>query len=305
MLRLFRLGGLLTAVAAMSFGASEVTRTSGAETVPVYRLRLASFLTPPTRLAGMIVKVRVNGGPPLRLLLDSGANRITLDSRAAAKSNCAGGTELDLVGAGAQAAAGARQVRADTVEIGDLLLRDVPVLISGRTVADGIQGVLPLSVFSAFLIRLDIPKKTLDLLPYPAVSPEGSENLPAISSNDLLFLRGTVNDRREGYFLVDTGASYSALSKAVARELNISERLAEEIPLQAGTAAVDAPLVSNGVRLRFGQRELGTGSVVTIDLSLSSRYHHLDIAGLLGFPALADSVLVVNYRDRLVRIDSR
>jgi hypothetical protein len=91
----------------------------------------------------------------------------------------------------------------------------------------------------------------------------------------------------------------------VFHELKISETMAERVPLQAGTTGLDAPLVGSGVRLRFGTRELGAGSVVAIDLSLSSRYHHLDIAGLLGFPALCGSVLVVNYRDGLVRIDSR
>jgi hypothetical protein len=230
---------------------------------------------------------------------------ITLDPKSAAKSNCAGGTDLDLVGAGSQAAAGARQVRAATVEIGDLLLRDVPVLISGKALGEGIQGVLPLSIFSAFLIRLDVPRKTLDLLPYPAASPDGSENLRALTTNNLLFVRGTVNGRREGYFLLDTGASYIALSKTLARELNLSEALAERVPLQGGTTALDAPIVRGDVRLRFGARELEAGPVVTVDLSVGSRYHNLDFAGLLGFPALSGSVLLVNYRDGLVRIDSR
>jgi predicted aspartyl protease len=300
---LFRFAFLLAA-AAMSFGASVATRTSG-DTAPAYRLKLGPLVAPPSRMLGLIVKVRVNSGPTLRLLLDSGASFLTLEPRAAAKSGCAGGTDLDLVGAGAQAAAGAKQVRAATVEIGDLVLRDLPVLVSRRSVAEGVQGVLPLSVFSAFLIRLDVPKKTLDLMPYPAAPPYGSDDLHVVASNRLLFVRGTVNERREGYFLLDTGASYSALAKTVAHELQISEALAERIPLQAGTTELDAPLVRSDVRFRFGAKELGASSVVAIDLSLSSRYHNLDIAGLLGFSALSGSVLTVNYRDGLVRIDSQ
>lgn len=297
--------GLLAATAVTCFGASGVSKTSGADPVPLHRLKAGPYVMPPSRTVGLIVTARVNGGPPLRLLLDSGANEITLDPKAAAKSGCAGGVELDLVGVGAEAAAVVQEVRADTVEVGDLVLRDVPVLISGRPVAEGVQGALPLSIFSAFLIRLDVPGKTLDLLPYPAASPAVSGDLPALASNKLLFVRGTVNERREGYFLLDTGASYSALSKTVARELKISESLAERVSLQAGTGELDAPLVGSGVRLRFGAREVVTGPVVAVDLSVSSRYHNLDIAGLLGFPALSGSVLMVNYRDRLVRIDSR
>ena len=304
MCRLLRFAGLLTAVTTLSFGASTVIRTPGA-TVPVYRLKLDPFLASPTHLVGLIVKARVNNGPPLRLLLDSGANMITVDPRAAAKSNCTGGTDLDLVGAGAQAAAGVKQVRAATIEIGALVLRDLSVLISDRFIAEGVQGVVPLSAFSGFLIRLDVPGKTLDLLPYPAAPPDRSDSLQALSNNNLLFIRGTVNERRDGYFLLDTGASYSALSRTLARELNISEALAQRVPLQAGTTEFDAPLVTSGVRFRFGTSELVPGAVVAVDLSLSSRYHNLDISGLLGFPALSGSVLVVNYRDRLVRIGSR
>jgi predicted aspartyl protease len=292
-------------MAAASFGASIVTGTSPGQTVPVYRLKLDPFLAPPTRLVGMILKARVNGGPPLRLLLDSGATMITLDPKAAAKSNCGGGTDLDLVSAGAHAAGDARQVRVATVEIGALRLRDLPVLIVDGGVGEGIQGVLPLSIFSTYLIRLDIPRKTLDLLPYPVAPPDRSDSLPAMSSNNLLFVKGTVNDRREGYFLLDTGASYNAVSKAVAQELKLSEGLAERVPLQAGTATLDVAQVGSDVRLRVGAREMGVGRVVAIDLSVSCRYHKLDIAGLLGFPALSGSVLMVNYRDGLVRIDSR
>jgi hypothetical protein len=124
-------------------------------------------------------------------------------------------------------------------------------------------------------------------------------------SNNLLFVRGTVNQRHEGYFLLDTGAAYCAISKTVAGELKISEALAERVPLQAGPTEVDAALVGNGVRLRFGAKQLESGPVAAIDLSVSGRYHNIDIAGLLGFPALSGSVLMVNYRDGLVRIDSR
>jgi len=301
---LIRFGGLLTTLAAVSFGASGAPKPTGNNTVPLHRLKLDPFVAPPARLVGVIVKARVNGGPSLRLLLDSGASRLTLDAKAAAKSNCTGGIDLDLVAAAAHAPAGVKQIQAASVEIGTLVLRDLPLLISEKHLGDGIQGVLPLSVFSPFLIRLDVPRKTLDLLPYPA-STEGADDLQALSSNNLLFVRGKVNDRREGYFLLDTGASYSALSKTVTSELGFSEALAERVPLQAGTTELDAPLIQSGVRLRFGSTELGAGSVVAIDLSLSSRYHNFDIAGLLGFPALSGSVLVVNYRDRLVRIGSQ
>ncbi len=123
---------------------------------------------------------------------------------------------------------------------------------------------------------------------------------PAVSSNQLLFLKGTVNETHEGYFLLDTGASYNAISRNMVRRLNISEALASLIPMQGGVAEMDAPLLTGQVRLRLPTNELARGPVVALDLSTASRYHNLEVSGLIGYPALSGSVLSVNYRDSLV-----
>jgi hypothetical protein len=158
-------------------------------------------------------------------------------------------------------------------------LRDVPLLISNRQLPDGLQGMLPLSAFAEFFIRLDIPGKSLDLLPYPAERAESRGALPAVSSNRLLFLKGTVNETHEGYFLLDTGTSYNAISRNMVRLLNISEALAALVPLQGGVAEVDAPLLTGLVRLRFPAIELVRGPIAGLDLSTASRYHNLRGSG--------------------------
>lgn len=270
---------------------------------PQYRIKLGPFVSPPARTVGLVVKARINGGPTLRLLLDSGTQYVVLDRKAAAKSGCSGGADLDLVGAGAPAAIVVKTQRAETVQVGDLTLHDIPVLIEDRTLADGIQGALPLSIFSGFLIRLDISGKNLDLLPYPAQQGDSAGALRSLSSNHALFVKGIVNESRAGYFLLDTGASYTAISRNLARQLNIPELLADRVPLQAGTVGLDAPLFHGAVRLRFGSQELATGPVVAVDLSTASRFHQLEIAGLIGYPALCHSVLTVSYRDNYIRIE--
>ncbi len=268
-----------------------------------HRVSLGPYVLPPARTLGLIVKARVNGGPVLRLLLDSGTQYLVLDRKSAGKSACAGGGDLDLVGAGGPATL-VKRLQARTVELGDLTLRDVPVLIANRQLPDGLQGVFPLSALAEFFIRLDIPGKSLDLQPYPREQAEAQGMQPAVSSNQLLFLKGTVNETHEGYFLLDTGASYNAISRNMVRRLNISEALASLIPLQGGVAEMDAPLLTGQVRLRLPTNELARGPVVALDLSTASRYHNLEVSGLIGYPALSGSVLSVNYRDSLVVIGS-
>lgn len=275
-----------------------------------YRIKLDRFVAPPNRAAGLLVKARINGGPLLSLLVDSGTQYVVVDRAAARRSHCAGGADLEMIGAGAASAMLVKHRTADTLELGDLTLRGVPMVVADRKLADGIQGALPLSIFAGFLIRLDFQAKELDLLPYGATDAaddkanDGANDgaLPVLSNNDLLFVKGRVNETYVGYFLLDTGATFTAISHSLARRLAISEILAAHIPLRGGVAQIDAPLLSGSVHLQFCSRQPAPGPVVAVDLSTASRYHGIEIAGLIGYSALYDSVLTVNYRDSVIRI---
>jgi predicted aspartyl protease len=271
--------------------------------LPTHILKLHPFMTPPAIASGVLVHARINGGPLLRLLLDSGAQDVVLDPRAARKSGCTGGTGTKLVTPGAPAST-ARRLVARTIEAGDLTFHDVAILVADRRLAEGIQGVLPLSLFSDFLIRIDFRGESMELLPYGA-EPDAAGALPAIARNRLLFVRGRLNRDREGYFLLDTGASYTAVSHVVAREFSVAEKFFPRVALQMGTVPSDAALLRSDLRFQIGPSELRQTEAVVIDFSSASRYHGIEIAGLIGYPALCRSVLTVDYRDTLVRIDRR
>jgi hypothetical protein len=300
--------GLFTTTLALCFGASlpSVKTPAPASAHHSYRLTLGPFVVSPGASVGLIVRARINGGPLLRLLLDSGTQYVALDRKTAMKSGCTGGPDLEVVGAGAPSAELVKAASASTVEIADLTLRNVPILITAHRLADGIDGALPLSLFAGFLIRLDVPARTLDLLPYPLGQADATGAVRAVSSNELLFLKGVFNDRYEGYFLLDTGAAYTTISQKLNRQLDRFGMLSRSsVSVQGGTTAMDAPLFADSARLRVGSRELATGPVLAVDLSTASRYHNLEVSGLIGYPALRDSVLMVNYRDGLVRIDPK
>lgn len=270
-----------------------------------YRIKLDRFVASPNRAAGLLVKARINGGPLLSLLVDSGTQYVVVDRTAALRSHCAGGADLEMVGAGAASATLVKHGTADNLELGDLTLRGVPLIVSDRTLGDGIQGVLPLSIFSDFLVRLDFPAKQLDLLPYRTGEADRSAAVPVLSSNQLLFVKGTVNEAHDGYFLLDTGAAFTVISRDLARQLHIPEILAAHMPLRGGVAEIDAPLLSGSIRLQFASHQPVMGPVVAVDLSTASRYHGFEISGLIGYSALCDSVLTISYRDRVIRIRTK
>ena len=74
------------------------------------------------------------------------------------------------------------------------------------------------------------------------------------------------------------------------------------LPLQGGAGAVDARMLSTSVHFRLGSRVIETSQVVIAPLDQLELRHQMEIAGVLGYPALRDSVLTVNYRDSLVDI---
>ena len=135
--------------------------------------------------AGVLVQGSVNGGPALRLLLDSGSQYVVLKRKAAQHSDCDGGSPIQMVGAGSQRSSEVKLVHGATVEVGAFVARDVSVLVTDRSLADGIDGVVPLSLFSDYLIRLDLPNRSLDLLPLPgepddSASPDANQRQPAV-----------------------------------------------------------------------------------------------------------------------------
>jgi predicted aspartyl protease len=266
-----------------------------------YQLKLRPFFVPP-RTVGLLVEARINGGPPLRLLLDSGAQQVVLDRRAAARSRCLGGADLDLVVPGAIGPEPGKTVSGAMVEVADLALRNVAVAVVSHRISDGIDGVLPLSFFADFLIRLDLPAKRLELRPYPS---DAAAHRQTAGNNGLLFLKCVLNGTREEFFLLDTGASYNAISTKLARELSVSEAVARKVSVRGGTALMEAPVIRPDIRLRFGASELVVDSALAVDLSTASRYHNIEVAGLIGYPTLRDQVLTVNYREARVQIGTR
>jgi hypothetical protein len=279
-----------------------VTPTPLASAYRSYHLKLASFAIPPAGPIGLLMKVRVDGGPILRLLLDSGAQNLVLDRRAAARSGHKAGAGMDLIGAGGPPRT-ALKAEAATVDIGDIAFRNVPIVIIDGKVVDGIDGAIPLSLFSEFLIHLNVPGRILDLEPYP-METQGLEKgfVPVRAQDHMLFFPARMEREHDGYLLLDTGSSYNVISNAAAARLKRSRMLARSMTLNAGAGPADGRLFTAGVSFQFGERTMILEPVVAVDLSQMCRRHQLEVSGAIGYPALSESVVSVNYRDALVRI---
>jgi Aspartyl protease len=264
-----------------------------------YSLKLAHFCPVPNRPAGVLLKVRINGGRPLRLVLDSGADLIVIGAKAARSAGISGESATDLVGLGSRPA---KVGLADTVDIGPVSFRNCRVGFVKGQVVEGADGVVPLSLFSAFRLRLDLPRHRLELIPY------SGEQSPAIRPvrdgrrHNLLMITAVLNGKRYGYVVLDTAAFCSGVSLNVARTL-IGSPMMPGVPLAAGTGATAGQRVSSLVQFAIAKQSLIPREVVAMDLSNVSRHYGLEVMGVLGFPALSNYVLTVDYHDGWVKIE--
>ncbi len=264
-----------------------------------YELKLQPFYPIPSRPAGVLLHGRINGGPPLRLLLDSGAGSIVIGAKAARSAVISASSDMELVGLGSRPA---RVGWAETVEIGPVRFRNCRVALVEGSVIEGADGVIPLSLFSDFLLRLNLPEKTLGLFPYPGEQDPASPSSRRVTQRDLLLVAAVLNGKQSGHVVLDTAAFCSAIS----RELAGSPRahLAPEVRIVAGTGAATGQLVSSAMHFRVAGQELIPNEVVALDLSNLSRYYGVQVVGVLGFPALRPYILTLSYRDALVKIES-
>jgi len=263
-----------------------------------YDLKLRAFYPVPRCPAGVLLIVRINGGRPLRLLLDSGAEFIVIGAKEARSANLSTGTEMDLVGLETRSA---RVGWAQTVEIGPVSFRNCRVAFVNGGVIEGADGVIPLSLFSQFLLRLDLPHKTLGLIPYEQEGDPADFCISPAIKHDLPLLATVLNGKQSGYVMVDTGAFCSAISRAAARALGGSQPL-PDVRLTTGTGSATGQHVPSPVHFAVADQDFVPNDVVALDLSNLSRHYGLEVLGVLGFPALDPYVLTIDYHHHRVMI---
>ena len=264
-----------------------------------YSLKLRRFCPVPNQPAGVLVKVRINDGRPLELLLDSGADLMVVSSRAARAAGIAGERVNSLIGLGNRPV---RVGQAETLEIGPVTFRNARVGFVQGSVAEGADGVVPLSMFSQFRLRLDLHRKRLDLIPYAHEPRPAASSARDATRHNLLLVPAVLNGEQKGYVVLDTGSYCSGISRSAARVLN-GFPLVSDVPLSTGTGVATGRRVSSLVHFAVAGRELTPQDVVAMDLSNVSRRYGVEIIGLLGFPALSPYVLTVDYREGWVRIE--
>jgi len=261
------------------------------------------LLTVGTSLArrGYGLRVRLNDRATVTLMLDTGSSGVTITRKLAEKIGASKLSEQALEGVGKSGPAMGYKAWVDKIVIGDLEFHDCFIHATPREIAQ-VDGTIGTDVFSKYLIMLDFPGHKLRLEPLPARSDDG---VPAQAFTQtflfghFLLLPTEVGKKASGLFVIDSGANANTISSELARLM--PEMRAFNSPVSGASGVANSAFIADDATLRFARVNRSGERISTVDLHSVSKGLGVEISGQIGFSAMEELKLTIDYRDGLVR----
>ena len=256
---------------------------------------------------GMVVRgyglrVRLNDRATVTLLVDTGSSGITITRKLAEKIGASKLSEQALEGVGKSGPAVGYKAWVDKVVIGDLEFHDCFVQATPREIAE-VDGIIGLDVFSQYLITLDLRAHKLRLEPMPARNNDGEPANPEAFSQTFtlghfLLLPTEVGKKTTGLFVIDSGSNANTISPELAKSM--PEMRAFNSPMFGASGVVNSAFIADDATLRFA-RVSRSDRISTLDLHSISKDLGIEVSGQIGFSAMENMKLTIDYRDGLVQ----
>lgn len=276
-------------------------------------LHLVPIYKPNHEFAALGVRVKLNNGPTLTLVLDTGASGILINHSAADKSGLAllGTVQATGIGdGGAQRAtvALARSCQIETLHYENCAVRAAEGALHLTGDLDGLIGA---DLFSNYLVAIDFRKQLLHLVSLPP-RPPNPDGYDAKKPEDgwtrvfryghLLFVPTNLNGKTSGLFLIDTGAVMSNVDSTFAR-LSTKIRDNTNMHIYGLSGSVNEVFRADKAVITFaGFRQKNIG-LTSFNLNNSTEHHDVRIDGILGFSVLDLFRLTLDYRNGLVKFE--
>lgn len=245
---------------------------------------LAVTHTLPFRLVDdkIVVQVKVNGGRSQDFILDTGSEETVISGDTARRASISPITYTLSAGVGEVGLRGLQLSRVDRLDIGDLQVRNLPVLIKspalrGIPKREG-ESFSPLAFGMSMLIDYQHRQLTIGR------NLEAAENdlrLP-LRVHRLAMVRGMLNSTRPTYFVVDTGGEVISISAETAG--HFAKSAYRKIPLKVyGTSGWDRDaFLLPGMDLNFDRIEYKNMPLVVLNLRAPSVLLGFQLGGIVG-----------------------
>jgi gag-polyprotein putative aspartyl protease len=250
-------------------------------------------------------------GKPIALLVDTGAAGISLEK---ADWQPKISSDLLMIGVGkTQKTAGQRAVF-NAFSAGSFEIRNPVAAVSETLHGRGVNGIIGSIVFSKYAVLLPmLPGKTLSLIAEPAAWLEQNASryrtrveLPFYSVNKMIIVKGSIKKSEpEMDMLIDSGASRSVLSAAVARkythiDYSLSRAENQTNGLSGLGGRVEDMLIAENTELKIGSIGKDFNRIPALNLSEISEALQLELDAILGQDFLDGYTLLIDYRNRTI-----
>ena len=235
----------------------------------------------------IVLQGRVNR-TPVEFVLDTGSERTGVSDITARRAGVVSVTATLTAGVGVASLRRLELGRADSIEVGSLRIRNVPVSV--RTIVRGAlprwqsESFSPLSL--GYSLVVDYQRREVLLSRTLPESP-ADIRLP-MRMNRLPLVRGLLNSKYPAYFVVDTGGELISISAETA--LSLAMPPVRRIPLKVfGMSGVDEnAFLLPGVNLDFEEIEYRNVGLAVLNLRAPSVLLGFQLGGIVGHRFLSD-----------------
>ncbi len=252
----------------------------------------------------VLVAVKVNGAKASEFVLDTGAEQTVVSREIARRRGIVPITYMQSAGVGDIGLRGLQVGRMDSLEVGDMKVRNVPVLIKNPPLSElpsrEPESFSPLAL--GLSMRIDYARRQLVMarsLPEARYATELPLRLYRLAT-----VRGVVNGN-PATFVVDTGGEVISISQSTAGQLSIPGTQ-RRIPLKVyGTSGwdKDAFLLPN-VDLEFNSIRFSKIPVVVLNLNAPSALLGFQLGGIVGHKFLSRYTVTIDLNRSVVGLDS-
>jgi tetratricopeptide (TPR) repeat protein len=286
------------------------------------------------------LEVEING-KTAHLLVDTGAGGLFIGRAFALRAGLKPVEHVHVGGFGDHGPQSATLAVAETIKVGNVSFSNCAVEISDRRNVLDLDGLIGMDVFARYLVTLDLPLHKIRLSPLPprpgesksvstlntsaddaeraTISPESAANpshgpydryiAPEMENYTEVYRFGhdllvpTRIDKSDPKLMImDTGAYRTIVGFHTARRLLHLSGASDSWSDRGISGAIDRTYHGH-VTLQFDHIEDIEPDVDIFDFSGQSAGMGTEISGFLGFPALRQLVIEIDYRDGLVRFN--
>lgn len=253
----------------------------------------------------VVVRARVNGAREQDFVVDTGSELTVVTRPTAQRLGVLPITQALSAGVGDVGLRGLQLARIDSLELGDLKLRNIPCLIKNPPLAirdlpkRETESLSPLVL--GYSMTIDYRNRVITLGKHLPAEPTDFE-LP-LRLHRLATVQGMIDGSRPANFIVDTGGEVISISEASANALGRRE-LARRISLRVygNSGWAQNAFLLPGVDLAFDAIQYRNFSVVVLNLDTPSALLGFQVGGIVGHRFLSNYKVHIDLEHSLLRL---